>query len=262
MWNLRVQDLPAFFDPETEETFRPASYVYVPKLVSLTPGRDALSYSDLDSLDRVYTPVDVLLRFTRLKNALPQRIERFAKRWGVLGVTKKGVVVGYSGRAANPEPVEQWRLWAECLDGVLQVASNLYEDVMPSAEHWARLPRGPRAWHAEPQTIEQARQLFSLRVLRVVKGAKIWTYPYWSGERWELGEEHVGSLFGALACQLVLLIGRANAIMQCSECGFRYLRTKKRGNPAHGNYCLDCEGSSTERVRRYRAKKRAGEECN
>jgi hypothetical protein len=129
----------------------------VPNRVELSAGR--LSWGASVSYREVEVHEELLLRFAGLAGAPVDKVLKFARKWGVLGLCRHGLPsthflppsgfslphAGDVGRAGRPgrwcdprgvESVEAWDTWADRFRALLNIAASLY----------AGRPCGSKAW--------------------------------------------------------------------------------------------------------------------
>ena len=87
--------------------------------------------------------------FLNLVGKPPQRIARYAQKWGMLGIHEEGgrwkLTPGsffvdpsrhYDGIRALPEPLDVWQFWTAMFNSVFSVGSSIYRGKPPDAVNW------------------------------------------------------------------------------------------------------------------------------
>jgi predicted RNA-binding Zn-ribbon protein involved in translation (DUF1610 family) len=177
----------------------------------------------------------MLTEFLALADAEASEIERYAKRWGVLGICNHELVWGHAtsnGRdictPANADPIDRWRYFAGGFKYVLDEGARLRKA--------RRLnPRSTRA-EAEIQRfinqVDSAVRLFGcLRPILVIEAG-----------RFEIklgGQGYITALPAALTTQLLFTLAGASGIATCAECG-RLFMPRRKPRKGENSYCPNC----------------------
>jgi hypothetical protein len=207
---------------------------------------------------RMVTPGPGLLEdFVRLADAPPERIERYARRWGVLSICQHGLLshgpdagpadqtgLGNECRplgwpAAPREPLEAWRHCARALQAILSLAARLGRGELGRPEDWQALfPAEPTVpWWRRSVSSEKSflALTFTTQFLDVAQVRPVWL---WSEKTPGIRLRSNG-LYGALIMQVLLAISRTEGLAVCSGCGFPYAPSRQpRGDQRC--YCGDC----------------------
>jgi hypothetical protein len=208
----------------------------------------------------------LLMEFMRLADARPETILAFARKWGVLEICQHGLpcthnrrkVITLFGRWCEPlpyadlenfmEPIIYWYFYAKQMRALLKVASQLEQGKTGAAEDWKILldpgpgiyPRNKAALF-EPffgRTVAEDRTAVRVMVERwATLGDVRPTLPL-DGEQRFVSFDN--TLFGMLAIQVMLAIGRTEGLGFCSGCGEHYAPTRRQTKVSQRNYCPAC----------------------
>ncbi|MHC4608034.1 MAG: hypothetical protein ACYTAF_14075 [Planctomycetota bacterium] len=247
-------------------------------------GFDKGSKSDPNDLDRVQwrqvrTTRDFLQRFLKLADAPARDIERFANRFGVLGICQKhGLPVSHQ-EGCLPlgfpddchEPLQSWRKYAARMRAVYDLASQLRAGNLGQDEDWWLLypqfeknqpfetigvDETARNWRAHKRQEQLTMARFCLReeMDRLLKLADVGLRLEWQRAvrskdgpqpaQWVVRVRygHWLNLFGALVVQLLLEVCESGEdAYLCSGCGKSYTREGRRPNASQNNYCPSCQ---------------------
>jgi hypothetical protein len=211
---------------------------------------------------RRITPGPGLLRsFAHLAERKPRRILAYARQWGVLNICEHGLPVTHSKRppfqddlSAPPflfscatqfttdvccEPLSAWRRFAREAQGLLNIAARLHQGDPGRPEDWEAIGDWWQYQSFYELRPEEQWGILAERVDDWLALGDVRPTINWSNGRLALTLSHHGMLFGALAAQLLLTIGRTSGLAICSECGSPYppLRRPTRGQR---NFCPEC----------------------
>jgi hypothetical protein len=206
-------------------------------------------------------------RIARAKNRA-SAIERFAKRYGVLGAretkpdaarfdylrTWPGRIYQrwgfHNGRAAE-EPLAAWNEMLEGVIALLNIGSGLALEKprIGTAEDWAVADRD---FDPQKGSLKEARlRLADLLNVFLAEGdarIQIGLAHAWDAarpSRWEtyirVGSSADARLFGALALQTMLAVAGID-LYCCTGCKLPYVRSRRdrRPKPNQNNYCNNC----------------------
>jgi hypothetical protein len=197
----------------------------------------------------------LLLAFANLADGGPESILRFARRWGVLELCAHGFPASHNHTNRPPgewchairrEPLARWRLYARRARAVLTIAMGLDRDEQDRrglAAAWQALPDwGGDEW--DPAKQSAALDRFNLG--NEVKTTWLMHGGVKPGIGWRDDELRIVlrgfGLYGALAAQLALAVGKAGELYECSGCDQLYGRDPEGRRPQKGrrNYCPAC----------------------
>jgi hypothetical protein len=224
----------------------------------------------------------LLRQFEQLADASGDRIVKYARRWGILGLCRHGLPMGFR-RSGYPwwhedecalglymdygdggtfwEPLEGWRHWARQARGLLGIAASHRDGRLGRDEdwravrEWGNLNAMTGLWTVEvdketgeltrvPETPPQSRWP---RTLDWERSELIhWVTDWLRLANVTLGLRSAGSglrvvldcngLFGALAIQLVLVVGHSRGIAFCAHCSRPFLPAGSSGGGKR-RYC-------------------------
>jgi hypothetical protein len=179
--------------------------------------------------------------------------------------------VPYDWEPQGWEPVEAWLQFARQAMAILKIASKLYESPfnkeLGDREDWETIYEyRPKNWGDSELKLDlipiimsnrnQAWESLSTVVNEWLFVANVRPELRWSGDRLTVSFGIYGSLFGALASQLMLAVSRTRGIAFCSDCGQLYTpKSNVRSEKKH--YCLGCgrRGAMRQASKKYRSKK-------
>jgi hypothetical protein len=226
--------------------------------------------------DPVRPAVGLLTSFAELVDAPPEKIGRYARRWGILELCEHGMPVTHSrlafgmgseeeGRKPDgcgllasetagefTESLELWRLYARQARSMLNLANALYEGRPGSEEDWRSVldTRAAAVGMSSSGELDLGK-LFAIRAhpssRRFVLGNRVgWWLELgavrvalqWPAEGVRI--ELIGSgLFGALAVQLAMAVSRTDGLGICSGCSQWYVKSRRPAS-GHRRFCEDC----------------------
>ena len=214
---------------------------------------------------KVRPDAPMLNEFVQLGQADSDAILAFAKRWGVLRVCEEHLLPqghesvsrvtsacstlgGMDGEWYHGyEPVYVWQLLARQARALLDIASAVHQGKVASHEDWSPIFENPVVCELPAIDETPRRQATSLRDerARVRSVVNEWLYTggvvpalEWRRETPDV-ELQSNGLFGALAIQLLMAIGRTEKLFICTSCGVPYVPKRR---PARGrrHYCENC----------------------
>ena len=223
------------------------------------------------------TPKEGMLEeFVQLANSSPEKILRYAKRWGVLmrcphglpfaldtqGIEvselcqrcwakfSKWLVVDPEERVSfEPipvrEPIDLWRRYAREAQSILGLATDLHRDRLGSTEDWGVLLKQYDSDHhlakrrkALPTSLIAQRADLAKIIQRWPNQGKVRILFKWNADQ-EPEITYGGGFLGALAIQIMLAVSRAHSFVICSACGTPFA-PKRKPNPNRRRYCNQC----------------------
>jgi hypothetical protein len=235
--------------------------------------------------------LEAFVNLTSSGRLSPANVERFAKKWGALGICKHGKPythrrdghsllirvpekgddagtqlrgcppLGYPRpeRRFNPalwDPLESWDTYSGNARALINIAAALNQSRFGEVEDWHRLLSRTMPLERWTRTVHV--KLFASPGVPKVWGSRLNAERFWISNllnlwledgdvRWQCAWERpafmvtpgVQSLFGAIALQLMLAIGRVDALAVCSNCRVAYGPRRK---PVAGrrSYCETC----------------------
>jgi hypothetical protein len=224
---------------------------YVPGMIELEDGDLIWNWNGKEK--RVEHFEGLLNAFAGLHSRSAERVLDFARRWGALyscprhpapnsGPTppRAGGIAGpappdlfclYKHPKGHAEPIAGWQRMSKKIDGILRIAYDLAIGRPGAAEHW-KLFYDDQEVRAVGQTVD-----FDRRVLREDLNRDLFTAGVRPEIRWDESwriDFHVGSLYGALGAQTMLVIAQ-RGIAICAGCG--RLFPPKQLRPGQDAYC-------------------------
>lgn len=235
------------------------------------------------------TPSDAaVIAFSKLADAPPDQVAKFAARYGVLSavqikqeyqrdsdirlsdgsIWRPGSDLAYvfDSKLQGSEPLLLWRFLARRLRALLRINSALKGrsrtplPAIGTEEDWLVLglkgqPFFDDVRDAQFFLCQETNEWLGSGSVRLRLGITEWSR---TRTDWKLEVDYDG-LLGAIAYRLMLMvIGEAN-LYACYGCGQPYIRLKRAPRPGQENFCDDCEGiAQTRATQRYRAKKAKG----
>ncbi|HUG00648.1 MAG TPA: hypothetical protein VML95_02160 [Longimicrobiales bacterium] len=222
----------------------------------------------------------MLLRFSRLGDAEPERILSFAQRFGVLELCAHERPhthpplpdedlnpVGGAGycRPTQREPLRIWRSYATRCAAVMRIAERVHDDAPGSRDDWEiyYTPAFPTDVSGAPDGAGKTLEGDRYTLGRALDG---WLAVGGVRARLEWGPDQgrpkmsVGSptLFGAIAREIAFVASGSGGLLQCHGCGALFTPDRK---PRKGErpWCVDCseKGEPLKAAkRRYRQRRR------
>lgn len=255
------------------------------------------------SFQRPYLRPDVTLLgdFVRLADANDMAIAAFAERFGALYLCKKhrrpsahapgeelkAVVLDYSAPKIDinavlqggfnnrcpldtqvteeegvfyVEPLARWRHYAREAKATLKIVSELHRGRIGSLADWD-------AFHGRPARtlpdLNTARAVVMDRVDRWMTEGRVQPSMCWHSDRVEVVFGN-GTLFGALAVQLLSSVAKRATFVTCSECAAIYA-PRRQPRADRRNYCPACNESgipARNRKRDERERKQVNRSAN
>lgn len=201
---------------------------------------------------------ELLSRFTKLADAPPSRILKFARRWGVLGICKhlvpythnrpplfRGEKRFWCTPTRNEdgkfwEPIDAWHAYSRQMQSMLRVAANLHQGRPGEVKDWNIIyDLGPTGdGDGLGRYVNSDRHFFTLIVNFWIKVGSVRPNFSWSGDAAFVSfDTH---LFGALVGQLLTLVSRTKGLGFCSGCGDPFIPVRRRPKADQRNYCVTC----------------------
>jgi hypothetical protein len=236
---------------------------------------------------RVRPAPGMLQAFLDLADASPDAILSYALRWGVLVICDKhGLPASHVPRKLfsrdaleRPQcqplayenyqfwaPLEAWRHFSRKMRAILDIAARLYRGGTAAREQWAIVyewskvpfPETPPPWATSHDLLVGERALLGSVVAELLELGGVQPSFFWVDESPRLTFAS-GDLFGALALELALAVGRTDSLAACSGCGMTYMPGKRRRG-GRRNYCESCQKRGVpvrDAARDYRARLRS-----
>jgi hypothetical protein len=228
----------------------------------------------------------LLEEFVNLGDAPVSDIQRYAERFGVLGLCHHGLGLGNrwhaqeNGGGCRPEKfgdrgaesIQYWRWWAALFRAMLECASELHDGKRGQAERWAlmftmniRLASSLEPL-CEPVPLREFKEAwleFSrddlwnrlVDVLNLTVLAQAALEPRCVSTKGQFEMRLVpgvaqSALFSVLAAELLAAITLARPFYTCSSCGRRYSPESLRHKPrtGTGRYCAGCGRGASMRA--------------
>ncbi len=233
----------------------------VPREITLNATRELLLWRAGPPFERVQSPGRRLLdSFVKLGGAPPERIEKYARRWGVLRL--HGAPTRLHRRAKSllaheseerqrhahqwdTETVDAWRFHARRAEALVSVAAALQSGGSGSAEDWRTIDPDETGW--PPQGNERA--VLAWHLNQWLDKARVRMKVYWHAEQQtpHLMLQPYG-LFGALGLELSAAISHTDRLAICSGCGRSYTRPNRRAKVGQRNFCPTCRATGVDRL--------------
>ncbi len=194
----------------------------------------------------------MLADFVSLADAEESEIERYAKRWGVLGLCNHKLVWGHAKLVgqqdtcmpANADPIERWHYFAGFFKFALGEGSRLRS----KGKLKMRTRKAATEVRQFVNQLESAIRLFGcLRPILVVEAG-----------RFEIklgGEGYITMLPAALTTQLLFTLSGASGFATCAECG-RLFTPRRQPRKGENNYCPNCGIRAAWRAAQQRRRKK------
>jgi len=186
----------------------------------------------------------LLLDFIALEEAAAAEVQRYAQKWGVLGLCKHGQP---AGRVHAPrhdpcpptyrERLSDWISFARSIGAAVRIGLALRARRFGADEDWRAL-RGRKPKLGEDHYLILVR---SCHALSYVFG-ELQPVLVWDQDQFRVlfaGRSYLGGLRAALAFQALALIAGTNALANCSECGVLF-EPKRKPNLKFRSYCQKC----------------------
>lgn len=228
----------------------------------------------------------LLMEFMRLVDAQPETILAFARKWGVLEICKHGLpsthncrkAITLSGRWCQPlsytdfenymEPIPYWHFYAKQMWAMLKIASQLKQGKTGLAEDW-KILLDPGLLGYPRDKVDLFLPFFGQTVADDIIGIRkmldrwlsmgdVRPNLVWDEEGCFVSFDN--TLFGMLAYQVMLAIGRTEGLGFCSGCGEHYAPKRRQTKVGQRNYCPACgkraawRDAKADQRRRERAK--------
>ena len=203
--------------------------------------------------------VGLLDGFLSLADAEPDRILRFARKWGALGIKRKA-----ASELRCLEPIAAWKDLAIRFRALHRIGAELNCDRVGAVEDWralgSELPAASRSYEA----LEEARFGLMSHIRRLVQEACLYPRLYWnkSTEQWQIDLDTYSrtNLFAVLVLKLLISIADKEGFALCSGCHKSYV-PEKQPSVGRRNYCPDCRSAGVpfrDSKREQRRRKREG----
>src|SRR5947209_4956390 len=201
---------------------------------------------------------ELLVRFTKLADAPPAEILKFARKWGVLGICKhllpythnppplfRGEKRFWCTPMRNEdrefwEPIDAWHVYSRQMQSMLRIAANLHQDRPGELNDWNILydlgPAGNGC--GQGLYLIDDRHMLAVLVNFWIKVGNVRPTFSWSGDTTFVSfDTH---LFGALVGQLLTFVSRTKGLGVCSGCGDTFIPVRRRPKADQRNYCVKC----------------------
>jgi hypothetical protein len=233
-------------------------------LVTDAKGRAGLRWKSTREIVRARAPIrtisdpSVLDDFVALAEAPPERVLRFVRKYGMLGLCKRhGLPSSHDsspGRIVicgtrQPEDVALYNRYAKEVRAILRLAAAAHEGLAGRLEDWRDLG-------AEDldRTAKHARLLVTRAVGSWLAYGDVRASFDWTRDAPQVQLEGNGT-WGAIARQLAFAIARAERLAICAGCGARFTGRVQTGRQS---WCQACgkKAADRESKRRQRARLR------
>lgn len=216
----------------------------------------------------------LLEQFVALADAPPERILRFARRWGVLELCKHGLPACHDGRCTLLsdggnfyEHIVWWQKLAAVARALLNIAARLADAQPGRAVDWGAVKTlgalgKSKHFEREGLAVDRVKLEVVLNVLLSI--AKVGPCVRWSKGGWLIelsGSPVIGSgLAAAIITQLALACTGGGGWVLCSNCQASYVPKKRRPDSKRRHYCPECRRRKVperDAARDYRKRKNA-----
>lgn len=210
--------------------------------------------------------------FMKLGDAPAEQILAFARRWGVLGICVHGAPASHrppsvpfdpAVPSCMPQQLENgdyyeslisWRYFASATQALVNIAARLQNGGVGASADWRTVYQGSPPLPGDSRDFwDESRRHREVDVLTLCERVNDWLQmgnvsPALSAFMWlskgtpelQLGSPcYYGALFGAIALQLALVIGRSDGLATCDACGNVYIPSR-RPNPNRRSFCSKC----------------------
>jgi len=184
------------------------------------------------------------------------RIAAYARRWGFLDLCEHGLPASHNPQPRrlplpqpwtfcsptwleDGEPLDGWRYWAGQARAVLDVHVRHTAGEPGADEDWRLLYAWSTYeapwWEERSAKSERWRLRGIVNDWTVLGNVRPWLVDY---EPWLVVGG--GTLFGALAVQLALLVSGSDGVYRCSACGSPFVPEGRRPAAGRRRYCASC----------------------
>jgi hypothetical protein len=243
-------------DLADEARFPSAGWV-IPAYVVLDGAYVRASASLAANATRVFPDRTLLGRFVLLEHASDESVLRFAKRWGLLGFCRHGLLSTHTlAHSSRPrrcsrrvrdglvfEPLASWRAHAGMARATLSLAAALYAQPQKTGDpdDWALV--GVDNWRVGGLENNLSAILNRWLDLGGVVPRFTWLNPEQTGPGVPRIVLEGDGLFGGLAAMLLLAVARSERVVPCSEPGCSTLAERSRRGATP--YCATHGGPAT-----------------
>jgi transposase-like protein len=197
----------------------------------------------------------------------PDKIDGFAKKWGILEMDEHGRLTNAAVEVNNEgygEPIETWCYFSRRAFSALSISANLAQGRPGAADDWAAL--SPLSERLNKNLQIRIPGYFSLNLLaengldcfahssienqRMILSAELTLWLKFSGlgfaiisvprSKGEFMVDFSGRLLAAIALQLALTASQTNTLFTCSGCSKPYIREGKKPRSGQFNFCPEC----------------------
>ena len=266
----------------------PSSRITIPAWLKLSPDRREITWDSgpADATVRVRhteSGKKMLDLFAQLWKQKPESVLRYAKRWGVLYLDKRGRPCQTVGPFERREPLEAWRYFSRRAQAVLNIAANLKLGELGAVDDWDALRdpashtgdflkemdryapfeltmvarigypfvRGRAGRTPEPRykrTVALEIALLSVEATLWLKLSRVGfvVHPMQSG--WHLAVDYNECMLSAIALQLALVLADVTALYSCDGCHRPYPRQLRAPKPGQANFCDTCGVGAARRL--------------
>lgn len=206
----------------------------------------------------VPAPTELMVTFVNLAKKTDRQLAVFARKWGMLGLDKRGVPTQLAPRYECRESADHWRKWSACAAALLDVAGSIHERRGVSPEQRkaladAHLATGGRQLTDLPEPGRGSAAADSMNV-----GLEVNRWLHYVGTafefRWDVrhGPPELAfrppNLFGVLALQIASAVTRAPGYRMCKGPKCRQWFTPRHGNQKWCRPCVAAGKDSSERT--------------
>jgi hypothetical protein len=196
-------------------------------------------------------------RFLGLASASETAIARYATKWGMLFICEHGLPASHKAhehdgsggcplitRSPNEywEPIARWRHFSRQAKAILSIAGRLTVDERPGRkEDWRVIFEDQILWQPWDPGVDVDRLMLRSVINEWLSMGRVRLEFDFSGSASVALVRPRGSgLFGALAVQLALAVGKSNGIGTCDGCGGEYSPVERRPKAGQRKFCKKC----------------------
>ena len=212
-------------------------------------------------------PRGMLNAFTRINKT--QDVERFARRYGVLGICRHGLPDSHDLKCRsqqddltrwNPsysEPLDRWFFYVDLARSILSAAAALHQGRNASQRDWASIYLAQGGVGPIDELVEVFNQGPGLARNFIASAVTHWLGIGGVLPQLQWGNESdsnpsfslTAKTFGLLGVQLMVGVAKGHSTYFCDGCGNPYLREGRKPQTGRRNFCRECGEKVSNRQR-------------